>query len=193
MTPPLAHCSQARELAVGQHHIGAKKLSTMLQCLGVSTDVRFRPGVATADGLMRPNVAPSRARVTSKKYGSHAAKIRVPAGCLRRGFAARSASHVRRDVVSPRQHLVDGGQRSKSRPKKKWGGPNRPPESLRHTLPRDYPPAGIAFGVLLGSSAGTGFSGCCRSGIRSFDAPPGKRLMFLYLMIDWSNSKSTPE
>lgn len=39
-------------------------------------------------------------------------------------------------------------------------------------------------------SWGSGFSGFCGFGIMSFEAPPGKRLMFGYLMIDWLNSVS---
>src|SRR5579862_7779696 len=50
---------------------------------------------------------------------------------------------------------------------------------------------GIAPGMLFGSSAGTGFSGFCRFGIRSVDAPPGNRLMFGNFMMDLSNSVST--
>ena len=45
-------------------------------------------------------------------------------------------------------------------------------------------------GGLFGSNAGTGFDGSCRLGCRSFEAPPGKRRMFGYLMIDLSNSIS---
>ena len=46
-------------------------------------------------------------------------------------------------------------------------------------------------GALLGSIAGTGFDGSCRLGRRSFEAPPGKRRIFGYLMIDLSKSIST--
>ena len=45
-------------------------------------------------------------------------------------------------------------------------------------------------GGLFGSRAGTGFDGSCRLGRRSVEAPPGKRRMFGYLMIDLSNSIS---
>ena len=45
-------------------------------------------------------------------------------------------------------------------------------------------------GGLFGSIAGTGFDGSCRLGRRSFEAPPGKRRMFGYLMIDLSKSIS---
>ena len=55
---------------------------------------------------------------------------------------------------------------------------------------RDYSTPAI-FGILLESSAGTGFSGCCRFGIKSFYAPPGKRFMLGYFMIVLSNSSST--
>jgi hypothetical protein len=43
--------------------------------------------------------------------------------------------------------------------------------SLR--LQSDYPPLGMAVGSFFGSSKGKGLSGCCRSGIKSFEAPPG--------------------
>src|SRR6266567_7360738 len=43
----------------------------------------------------------------------------------------------------------------------------------------------------FGSRAGTGFSGCCRLGTKSSEAPPGNRLMLGYFMIDSSNSMST--
>src|SRR6516225_2092185 len=52
---------------------------------------------------------------------------------------------------------------------------------------------GTAFGRLLGSSAGTGFLGCCKSGIKSFEAPPGKRSTLGYLIIVLSKSSSTAE
>ena len=47
--------------------------------------------------------------------------------------------------------------------------------------------------MLFGSNDGTGFLGCWRSGIRSFEAPPGKRWMLGYFMIDLSKSTSAGE
>src|SRR5215472_6617560 len=47
--------------------------------------------------------------------------------------------------------------------------------------------------MFLGSIAGTGFSGCCRSGTRSSEAPPGNRLMLGYFMMDLSKSTSAWE
>src|ERR1039457_1545064 len=47
--------------------------------------------------------------------------------------------------------------------------------------------------MLFGSSIGSGFFGCCRSGIKSFEAPPGKRWMLGYFMTDLSNSISASE
>ena len=55
---------------------------------------------------------------------------------------------------------------------------------------RDYSTPAV-FGILLGSSAGIGFSGCCRFGIKSFEAPPGKALDAGYFMIVWSNSANS--
>jgi hypothetical protein len=46
-----------------------------------------------------------------------------------------------------------------------------------------YSADGIAVGILPGSSRGSGLFGCCKSGIKSLEAPPGKRLMFGYLMM----------
>src|SRR5215472_10633442 len=40
-------------------------------------------------------------------------------------------------------------------------------------------------------SKGSGLSGCCKSGTKSLEAPPGKRLIFGYFMIDLSKSTIT--
>jgi len=46
-------------------------------------------------------------------------------------------------------------------------------------------------GGFFGSIAGAGFAGFCKFGRRSSEAPPGKRAMFGYLMIDLLNSIKT--
>src|SRR5262249_29859670 len=53
------------------------------------------------------------------------------------------------------------------------------------------PPPPLIFGRCFISSNGTGFSGCCRSGLQSFEAPPGERLMLGYSAIDLLNSITT--
>ena len=47
----------------------------------------------------------------------------------------------------------------------------------------------MVFGTFIGSK-GNGFFGFCRFGIMSFEAPPGKRFLFGYLMMDLLNSES---
>src|SRR5262249_54409382 len=68
--------------------------------------------------------------------------------------------------------------------------PCEPPQCTVQVIDRAQPPPPLTVGGLLGSSAGTGLSGRWRFGTRSFDAPPGNRLMLGYLMTDWSNSMS---
>ena len=56
----------------------------------------------------------------------------------------------------------------------------------------NQPPPPIApCGLVTPFRMGSGFSGCCRSGTKSVEAPPGKRLMLGYFMIDLSKSRIT--
>src|SRR5262249_49126024 len=79
------------------------------------------------------------------------------------------------------------------RKSRKRGGECRPIQLSRlfGAIGDQPPPPPICSLSIWSFSNGTGFSGCCKSGIRSVEAPPTYRVMFGYFMIDLSKSIMT--